>query len=136
MDMYGEIILDHFKNPRQSELLDYSHLACEDSNPLCGDKVKITLQVNDANEVTKFGFNGEGCAVSIASTSLLGEKLLGKKIDDLVKMSNDEVLDLLGIPISPGRLKCALLGFSCIKKAATLKQAETKKYGDLDFSTI
>jgi nitrogen fixation protein NifU and related proteins len=126
MDMYGEIILDHFKNPRQSVLLESAHLSCEDSNPLCGDKVKVTLQVNDANEITKFGFQGEGCAVSIASTSLLGEKLIGLNVDDLLLMDNGQVLELLEIPISPGRVKCALLGFSCLKKAAKIREAELK----------
>lgn len=124
MDMYGEIILDHFKNPRNSELLEYSHLECEDSNPLCGDKVKVTIQVNDDNEVTKFGFKGEGCAVSVASTSLLGEKIIGMKLDELINLNSGEVLDLLGIPISTGRIKCALLGYSCIKKAAKLKETK------------
>lgn len=124
MDMYGEIILDHFKNPRNSELLEYSHLKCEDSNPMCGDKVKVTLQVNDANEVIKFGFKGEGCAISVAATSLLGEKIIGMNLNELVNLNSAEVLDMLGIPISTGRVKCALLGYSCIKKAAKLKEAK------------
>lgn len=126
MDIYGEIILDHFKNPRQAGLLEKPDFSCEDHNPLCGDKVKITAKVIDG-VIKEFGFIGDGCAISVASTSLLGEKLLGKKLDTIMKMDTDEVVKLLEIPISPGRIKCALLGFSCLKKGATIYKAELKK---------
>jgi nitrogen fixation NifU-like protein len=126
MDIYGEIILDHFKNPRQAGLLEKPDLSCEDYNPLCGDKVKITAKVADG-VIKEFGFIGDGCAISVASTSLLGEKLLGQKLETVMKMDSDEVVKLLEIPISPGRIKCALLGFSCLKKGATIYQAEQIK---------
>jgi nitrogen fixation NifU-like protein len=128
MDIYGEIILDHFKNPRQAGLLEQADLLGEDSNPLCGDKVKISLKVSQVGVIEKFGFLGDGCAISVASTSLLGEKLIGKKLLEILAMDGEEMLKLLEIPISPGRIKCALLGFSCIKKSATIYQAEQKKH--------
>jgi nitrogen fixation NifU-like protein len=124
MDIYGEIILDHFKNPRQSGLLKNPDLQSEDFNPLCGDKVKVSLKVDGDGIIRKFGFLGEGCAISVASSSLLGEKIIGMNLKNFLEMDNDEVLKLLGIPVSPGRIKCALLGFSCIKKAAKIAQVE------------
>ncbi len=126
MDIYGEIILDHFKNPRQAVLLKNPDLEAEDLNPLCGDKIKVMLKVDPQGVIKKFGFQGEGCAISVASASLLGEKILGMKLSKFLKLDNDKVLKLLGIPISPGRIKCALLGFSCIKKAATIHQHDQK----------
>jgi nitrogen fixation NifU-like protein len=124
MDIYGEIILDHFKNPRQAGLLKNSDLQAEDFNPLCGDKVKVSLKVDPAGKISKFGFEGDGCAISVASESLLGEKIIGLNLNEVTGMENEEVLKMLGIPISPGRVKCAVLGFSCIKKAAKVHLAE------------
>jgi nitrogen fixation NifU-like protein len=117
MDIYGEIVLDHFRHPRKAKLLEGADWQATDSNPLCGDRVTVTLSTDQNGIITDFGFEGDGCAISVASTSLLGEKLPGRKLDELLKMPKEEVLDLLGIPISPGRIKCALLGYSCIKKA-------------------
>lgn len=126
MNIYGEIILDHFKNPRQAGLLSGADLLGEDFNPLCGDKVKVSARIGGDGVISGFGFEGDGCAISVASTSLLGEKLVGKKLEDILAMDGTEVLNLLEIPISPGRIKCALLGFSCLKKAATIYQSEHK----------
>ncbi len=124
MDIYGEIILDHFNNPRQAGLLENPDLQAEDFNPLCGDKVKVSLKTDAKGIIKKFGFVGEGCAISVASTSLLGEKLIGLNLKDFLDLDQEEILKLLGIPVSPGRTKCALLGFSCIRKAAKIAQAE------------
>lgn len=126
MDIYGEIILDHFKNPRNSGEVADAQISGEDLNPLCGDKVKIWLKLDVANCVEKFGFVGDGCAISVASASLLGEKLIGKKLEEILAMEGKDVLELLEIPISAGRIKCALLGFSCLKKAATIYLAAQK----------
>jgi len=128
MDIYGEIILDHFKNPRQAKLLAGADIKGEDFNPLCGDKVKVTLKVDGKGVIRDFGFLGEGCAISVAATSILGEKIIGKKLTAILKFDNEQVLKLLGIPISPGRIKCALLGFSCIKKSAAIAQAEKENH--------
>lgn len=127
MDIYGEIVLDHFKHPRHAVLLTDANLNAEDANTVCGDTVKISLQAGADGIINNFGFEGEGCAISIASTSLLSEKLIGLKLDTILSMKEQDVLDLLGIPISPGRIKCAMLGFSCIKKAALLYQAQENK---------
>lgn len=124
MDIYGEIVLDHFKHPRHSGILDHADFQAEDANTLCGDTVKISVKAGSDGVIGDFGFEGDGCAISIASTSLLGENLIGMKLDDVVAMKNEQVLEMLGIPISPGRMKCALLGYSCLKKAVTLYQSQ------------
>lgn len=124
MDLYAEIILDHFKNPQNHGLIEGAQIVGEDLNPLCGDKVKTSLLVNSDGVIVKFGFTADGCAISVASTSILGEKLVGMKIGDLVNMSNEEVLENLGVPISMGRVKCALLGFTCLKKSIKIFEAE------------
>lgn len=118
MDLYGEIILDHFHHPRQAKLLEDADLTSSGNNPLCGDRVTVTLKTDSDGKITAFGFEGEGCAISIASTSLLGEKLIGRTLSEIAEMPEQQVLDLLGIPISPGRIKCAMLGYNCLKKAA------------------
>lgn len=128
MDIYGEIILDHFKNPRQAGLLEQADVIGEDFNPLCGDKVKISLKISEQGVIEEFGFLGDGCAISVASSSILGEKLIGRKLEEVLKMESEEMLKLLEIPISAGRVKCALLGFSCVKKSATIYLAEHKNH--------
>lgn len=119
MDIYGEIILDHFKHPRQAGLISDAEAVADDLNPLCGDKVKISLKI-DNDKIAGFGFDGDGCAISVASTSILGEQLVGMSLEEFAKLGNEEVLGKLGVPISPGRIKCALLGYSCVKKAITV----------------
>jgi nitrogen fixation NifU-like protein len=124
MDLYGEIILDHFKNPRHCGLVKDAQITGEDNNPLCGDKVKTSLKVNQDGVIEDFGFEGDGCAISVASTSILGENLPGMKLKDLENLSNEELYELIAVPISPGRVKCALLGLTCLKKSIKLYQAE------------
>ena len=124
MDLYGEIILDHFKNPRNAGELTNAQISGEDLNPLCGDKVKVWLQVNTAGVVEQFSFIGDGCAISIASTSIIGEEIAGKSLTELENLENEKIYEMIGVPISPGRVKCALLGITCIKKAIKLYNAE------------
>lgn len=124
--MYGEIILDHFKNPRNSGLIENADISGEDLNPLCGDKVNLTLKVDASGIITDFGFRGEGCAISIAATSILGEQLLGKNLREIESLDSETVLEDLGIPISAGRIKCALLGYSCLKKSVTVYRSSQK----------
>lgn len=124
MDLYGEIVLDHFKNPRNTGEIKDAQISGDDLNPLCGDKVKIWLKINENRSVEEFGFVGDGCAISVASTSILGESLKGMSLDELENLDNDKVYEMIAVPISPGRVKCALLGITCIKKAIKLYKAE------------
>ena len=127
MDMYGEIILDHFKNPRNKGLIKNAQMIGEDSNPLCGDKVKTSLKVSTDGVIEEFGFEGEGCAISVASASILGENLVGMKLIDLENLNEEKLYELIAVPISPGRVKCAMLGLSCMKKSIKLYRAENEK---------
>jgi nitrogen fixation NifU-like protein len=124
MDLYAEIILDHFKHPRHEGLLEKPDIHAEDTNPLCGDKVKVDLRVDGEKKVCDIGFLGEGCAISKASTSILTDELLGKSLDDIENFSQDQLYELIGIEVSPARVKCALLGLSTIKKGIKIYKAE------------
>ncbi len=120
MDLYSEIILDYFKNPHNKGVIKNATSTANEDNPLCGDKIRIDLLFDKKGTVKKATFTGEGCAISQASASMLTEKLIGKTKEEIKNIKNDEVYEMLGIPISPGRVKCALLGLITAKKAAIL----------------
>jgi nitrogen fixation NifU-like protein len=113
-DLYREIILDHNRNPRNRGTLDPADYSYEDTNPLCGDEVRIDLRVANGR-VTDIKFSGRGCAVSQASTSILTEMVQDMPLDEVKTLTKDDLLDELGIPVSPARMKCALLGLMVLK---------------------
>ena len=117
--MYREVILDHYKNPRGHGVLESPDAAAEGQNPLCGDEVSIFVAFGDDGEtIDDVRFRGRGCAISQASTSMLMEMVQGKTADEVGGMSKDELLDEIGIPnMSPIRIKCALLGLGVLKVA-------------------
>ncbi len=108
--MYREQILDHYKHPRNyGELEDptFTHVG---ENPMCGDEIRMDIALDDDNEVIEeVAFTGDGCAISLASASMLTETLQGMAVEELLEMDRDDVLDLLGVDISPMRVKCAVL---------------------------
>lgn len=114
-DLYREQIIDRYKNPRMQGELDPHDYSYEDDNPLCGDRIRIDVRVNDNNRVTEAAFSGTGCAISIASADLLVESIIGKNLDEIRELSKDEILDMLGIEVGPIRLKCALLSLKVLK---------------------
>jgi nitrogen fixation protein NifU and related proteins len=116
-DLYREHILDHYRNPRNHGTLDPHDASFEDTNPLCGDRVRIDLRL-DSNTVSDIRFSGRGCAISQASASMLTELVKGQNIDDVRALTKDDLLDEIGIPISPARLKCALLPLKVLKASA------------------
>ncbi len=116
-DFYKENILDHYRHPRNAEKLSCVTHAHEELNPLCGDNVHLELCVNEQQIIDQAGFSGRGCAISIASTSMLTELLTGKTLDEAKQISKEDILELLGIPIGPARLKCALLPLKALKVA-------------------
>jgi len=113
-DIYREIILDHSRNPRNKGTLDPSDYSYEDVNPLCGDEIRIDVRVKD-DAIDEIAFSGRGCAVSQASTSILMEMVEGKSLDEVKAITKDDLLEEIGIPVSPARLKCALLGLKVLK---------------------
>ena len=116
-DLYKENILDHYRHPRNAERLSCATHAHEEHNSLCGDTVQIELCVNEAQIIERAGFSGRGCAISIASASMLTELLTDKTLDEAKQISKEDILELLGIPIGPTRLKCALLSLKALKVA-------------------
>jgi nitrogen fixation NifU-like protein len=113
-DIYREIILDHYKNPRNKGTLDPHDYSYEDVNPLCGDEIRVDVRVKD-DRVSEIAFSGRGCAVSQASASILMEMVEGKSLDEVKAITKDDLLEEIGIPVSPARLKCALLGLKVLK---------------------
>lgn len=113
--IYRENILEHSKNPQNKGRLDPHDYEYEDTNPLCGDEVHIELRVNDAGIVTDIMFDGQGCAISQASASMLTEIVQGMSVQDVKDLPKDELLEEIGIDLSPARLKCALLSFHVLK---------------------
>ena len=116
-NLYREIIIDHYKNPLHKGRLDKSDFSFEDENPLCGDHIQIELRVNESQNVVEAKFDGHGCAISISAADLLLDSIIGKSIEDLKRLKKQDILDLLGIELSPVRLKCALLSLKVLKAA-------------------
>jgi nitrogen fixation NifU-like protein len=117
-DLYRELILDHYKNPRHKGTLDPHDFSFEDENPLCGDKIRIDVRLDENRRVKDAAFSGRGCAISQASASLLTEAIMGKSIDDVKALTKDDILEMLGIELGPVRLKCALLSLKVLKAGA------------------
>ena len=116
--IYSEVLLDHFRNPRNYGGLPSPDIAYEEFNPLCGDRIRIELKISD-NRIAAASFVGDGCAISIAAASLLTELILDAEIDKGVLISDEELLSSLKSDIKPSRMKCALLPLdalcSCMK---------------------
>ncbi len=117
-DMYREIILDHSKNPRHHGILDPADIDFEGHNPLCGDRLRLTLRVDDDDRIVEIGWSGEGCAISQASASMLGERILGKTLEEVRGIGKEDIFEMLGIPLSMNRVKCALLSLKVLKVGA------------------
>ncbi len=117
-DLYRELILDHYKHPHNYGTLDPADISYEDDNPLCGDRIRIDLRLDDQGRVSDVRFSGKGCAISQASASMLTDEIKGKTLDELRNFSKEDLLDLLGVPLSPVRLKCALLSLKVLKAGA------------------
>lgn len=114
-DLYRELIIDRYKNPQYRGHLDPHQIAFEDDNPLCGDHIRVELQVDPAGVVRQAAFDGHGCAISQASADLLMETVIGKPIDEIKHLTKDDILEILGIELGPVRLKCALLSLKVLK---------------------
>ncbi len=128
--LYREQILDHYKRPHNFGRVEKPDLEFEDTNPFCGDEQRVTIRLDEEGRVAEVAFDGQGCAISTAATSLLTDELLGKTREELLAIPKEEVLDLLGIEISATRMKCAMLGLKAVKGASLGKPAEWEDEGE------
>ena len=117
MDFYHEDILDHNSNPRHWGVVSPADIDHEEHNPLCGDRLRLTMKVED-NKIVDIGWDGDGCAISRASASMLGEMLVGKTLEEARAIRKEDILERLGIELGPVRLKCALLSLKVMKVGA------------------
>ena len=131
MDYYREYILDHYRNPRNYGTLEQPDAHAEDANPLCGDQLAIDLEI-DGDRVTQVRFQGRGCAISQASASMLSEMIEGHTIEEVVGLGKNDVLDALGISISPARMKCAFLSLRVLHRSLALAGLEKPGIDEAD----
>ena len=114
-DLYREEIVDRYKNPRFSGVLDPHDYSYHDDNPVCGDHIRIDLRVGEDDTVTEALFTGEGCSISQASADMLMEEITGMALEEVRALGKQDILDMLGIELGPVRLKCALLSLKVLK---------------------
>ena len=116
--MYREVILDHYKNPRGHGVIEDAHAEADGQNPLCGDEVSIYVAfAEDGETIDEVKFSGRGCAISQAATSMLMEMTKGRTAAEVAALDKDELLAEIGVPLTPVRLKCAMLGLTTLKVA-------------------
>lgn len=139
--LYREVILDHYRNPRGHGALAGADAQAEGQNPLCGDEVSIFVAFGEDGEtIDDVRFSGRGCAISQAATSMLTELVRGRRASEVATLPRDELLEEIGIPLTPVRLKCALLGLSTLKlalhkaKGTPLPEEWAGMAGDLELS--
>jgi len=113
-ELFRENILDHYKHPRNHGILEHPDITYQDANPLCGDELRMDFKLADGR-IDQVRFSGHGCSISQASASMLCESIEGKTLDEVKKISREDVLEMLGIELGPVRLKCALLALKTMK---------------------
>ena len=131
-DMYRQQILDHYRNPRNHGSLPDPTFSHEGYNPSCGDELEFDVELaEDGETVERVAFSGDGCAISQASASMLSQELPGMTLDEIEELDRDDVLELLGVEVTPMRIKCAVLGEKVVQDGAEIYQGEA----DVDETT-
>ena len=123
-DMYQDHILDHYESPCHRRTLEHPTLDWRDLNPLCGDEVRIQACLDDHGHLAQVGFDGKGCIISLAAASMLMEAVEGKTLTEVKQMDRQEMLALLGVPLTTMRVKCAMLALRTLQKAIHLYEGQ------------
>jgi len=133
-DMYRQQILDHYRNPRNQGELPEPTFSHEGYNPSCGDELEFDVELRDDEEATieRVAFRGEGCAISQASASMLSQELPGMTLDEVAELDRDDVLEMLGVEVTPMRIKCAVLAEKVVQDGAEIYAGEAE---DVDQTT-
>jgi nitrogen fixation protein NifU and related proteins len=116
-EMYQDNIMDHYESPSHRGTLEHPTFEIRDLNPLCGDEVRIQARLDDESRLVAVRFEGKGCVISLAAASMLMEEVEGKTLDEAKKMGRQAMLDLLGVPLTMMRVKCAMLPLRALEKA-------------------
>ena len=127
--IYQENILDHYKNPRNVGIIGNATVRHHEKNPLCGDELDVYLMIDDDKNVADVKIQARGCAISTASASMMTDRIKGRNISEITKLKKDNILEMLGIPISAARLKCALLSMDTFKNAIVIFEKYIKEPG-------
>ncbi|ELY55918.1 Fe-S cluster assembly sulfur transfer protein SufU [Natronolimnohabitans innermongolicus] len=127
-DMYRQQILDHYKNPRNYGKLEDPTFTHVGENPMCGDEIRMDVKLDEDEEtIEHVAFSGDGCAISQASASMLSTELAGTSVEELLEMDRDDIIDMLGVDISPMRVKCAVLAEKVAQDGAEIYMGELDK---------
>jgi nitrogen fixation NifU-like protein len=126
-NLYQEHILDHYENPYNRGMIAHPTLQFRDLNPLCGDEICIQARLDEQRRLAKVGFEGKGCVISLAAASMLMEAVEGKTLEEVKQMDRQKMLDLLGIPLTAMRVKCAMLALRTLEKAVHLYESSAEK---------
>lgn len=118
MSVYKEELLEHYHDPQNFGEVEGADIAVEENNPLCGDKQKWFLKLADEN-ISKIGFTGDGCAISMAAASMLSEELKNKSTNEIMSLGEDDMKRIVGVDVSPARMKCLMLGLQTVQKGLT-----------------
>lgn len=128
-DMYAENIMDYFKNPRNFGTLGNADIVERGNNPVCGDEIELFVKLNGSKKIEDIKFKGKGCAISQAAVSMLTEFVKGKTLEEAKQITNQDIFDLVGVPLSPIRVKCALLGLKTLELGIQMYEAKQKQGG-------